>query len=95
MEDASLTGNVITASGEYYNVEVIYGEDAGIPENAYLTAEEAEVDFEAVKNAFSPDWHKPEITDIRSFDITLHDEYGTIIEPLASVYVQITHKYGG
>ena len=99
-EEGTLSVSGVTANGEGYTVNLTYSADANIPEGAYITADEvregtasytryvdktikaieAETDAENVYLAFA-----------RFFDITIHTEDGTEIEPAAPVEVRIAY----
>ena len=90
---------VISASGDTYEVIVSYGEDAKIPDGARLEvrevlmdekkADESEYSEYLSKTAELFKHSEEDIAYARYFDITIIDEAGNEIEPKADVEVQI------
>lgn len=91
---------LMMAAGEDYTVTVSYTEEAELPENATLQVEELAWDSEAFltelenTNAVLQAYSGEYIQRARYFDITILDEDGNKIEPMAAVNVEIALKDG-
>ena len=99
-EPVTISANVITASGEAYQITVSYGVDAAIPTDAQLEVSEVKKDAEgydeyAAQTAKALNTGEDTFSHIRMFDIVIKDSYGNKIEPAAPVEVQINYKGNG
>lgn len=93
----TLTGGVITADGKSYTVEVTYGEDAQIPDDAELKVAEIYENSTEYQNysekalVAMTDDEEAEVTSARFFDVSIMVN-GQKYEPKAAVKVKITYN---
>ena len=99
--DARLVGHYLSDSGELYEVAVIYGEDAQIPEGAALKIREfadGTEEYQNARNAVLADiLSRGETVDLSTFglaalDISILNAEGIEIEPAAPVQVEMSIK---
>lgn len=99
--DARLVGHYLSDSGELYEVAVIYGEDAQIPEGAALKIREfadGTEEYQNARNAVLADiLSRGETVDLSTFglaalDISILNAEGIEIEPAAPVRVEMKIK---
>lgn len=93
ISETGLKESILETSGETYRIQVLYSEDAGIPEGAWLKAEELDSgsnEYRAELTAVSEMLENREeyIYKASFFDISIMDE-DTKIEPRSTVQVRI------
>gem|GEM_PF-3308120 len=93
--DAQISANVITSGGESYTIDVIYDDDAGIPEGAELQVSEILPTDQGFVNYLVASMdalgeQRSSISFARFFDIRIVKD-GQVVEPLAPVQVRISY----
>ena len=90
MTDAQITRTVMTASGEAYEITVAYGENAGIPEDAQLDAEELSGEiYEDYLTRTAAAMNAAGFEYARIFDISIVDGEGNHLTPAEEVSVSV------
>ena len=92
-----ITTRVITAGGQTYRVEVTYGQDAGIPEGAVLSASEirdGDEDYELYRAQAAAALEAGHVEMPGLYDISILDAEGQKVQPQGPVSVSITLENG-
>ena len=92
-----ITTRVITAGGQTYRVEVTYGQDAGIPEGAVLSASEikdGDEDYELYRAQAAAALEAGHVEMPGLYDISILDAEGQKVQPRGPVSVSITLENG-
>lgn len=95
-EPVTIAANVITASGETYEITASYGTEAALPADATLEVTEVVEGDEgyedyATQTAEALNAGTDTFSHLRMFDITIRDSYGNKLEPAGPVEVQINY----